>query len=257
MSDRTASALWNDRTISILSPLVLLGLWEIFARSQWIDTRFFPAPSNIIRHLFELASSGALWKHTVASLYRLAIGFVVGCLPAVVLGLAIGLYRPVRAAFDPLISATYPIPKSSLLPLILLIFGLGESSKIAMVAIGVFYPVVINTAAGVRQIPPIFLDVGHNFGASRFNMFRTVALPGALPLIMTGIKLGAGMGLVLIAIAEMIGAKQGLGYMIWNAWELFDVETMYVGLFVIAIIGFVMNAGFDAIERAVVPWRKG
>ena len=257
MSDRTASALWNDRTISILSPLVLLGLWEIFARSQWIDTRFFPAPSNIIRHLFELASSGALWKHTVASLYRLAIGFVVGCLPAVVLGLAIGLYRPVRAAFDPLISATYPIPKSSLLPLILLIFGLGESSKIAMVAIGVFYPVVINTAAGVRQIPPIFLDVGHNFGASRFNMFRTVALPGALPLIMTGIKLGAGMGLVLIAIAEMIGAKQGLGYMIWNAWELFDVETMYVGLFVITIIGFVMNAGFDAIERAVVPWRKG
>jgi NitT/TauT family transport system permease protein len=177
--------------------------------------------------------------------------------PAIVIGLAIGLYRPVRAAFDPLISATYPIPKSSLLPLILLIFGLGESSKIAMVAIGVFYPVVINTAAGVRQIAPIFLDVGRNFGASRFNMFRTVALPGALPLIMTGIKLGAGMGLVLIAIAEMVGAKQGLGYMIWNAWELFDVQTMYVGLFVIAIIGFVMNTGFDALERAIVPWRKG
>ncbi len=256
MSDQTASSFWNDRAISVLSPLVLLGLWEALARSHLIDTRFFPAPSNIIRHLFDLASSGGLWKHTGASLYRLAIGFLVGCLPAIVLGLAIGLYRPVRAAFDPLISATYPIPKSSLLPLILLIFGLGESSKIAMVAIGVFYPVVINTAAGVRQISPIFLDVGHNFGASRFNMFRTVALPGALPLIMTGIKLGAGMGLVLIAIAEMIGAKQGLGYMIWNAWELFDVETMYVGLFVIAIIGFVMNAGFDAIERAVVPWRK-
>jgi NitT/TauT family transport system permease protein len=256
MNDRTDSSLWNDRTISILSPIILLSLWEAFARTHLIDTRFFPAPSNIIRHLFDLGSSGALWKDTGASLYRLAVGFAVGCLPAVVLGLAIGLYRPIRAAFDPLISATYPIPKSSLLPLILLIFGLGESSKIAMVAIGVFYPVVINTAAGVRQIPPIFLDVGRNFGASRFNMFWTVALPGALPLIMTGIKLGAGMGLVLIAIAEMIGAKQGLGYMIWNAWELFDVETMYVGLFVIAIIGFIMNAGFDAIERAVVPWRK-
>jgi ABC-type nitrate/sulfonate/bicarbonate transport system permease component len=257
MNDRTGSPFWNDRTISILSPIVLLGLWEACARTHLIDTRFFPAPSNIIRHLFDLGASGALWKDTGASLYRLAVGFVVGCLPAIVLGLAIGLYRPIRAAFDPLISATYPVPKSSLLPLILLIFGLGESSKIAMVAIGVFYPVVINTAAGVRQIPPIFLDVGHNFGASRFNMFWTVALPGALPLIMTGIKLGAGMGLVLIAIAEMIGAKQGLGYMIWNAWELFDVETMYVGLFVIAIIGFIMNAGFDAIERAVVPWRKG
>ena len=96
MSDRTASALRNDRTISILSPLVLLGLWEVCARSHLIDTRFFPAPSNIIRHLVELSSSGALWKHTVASLYRLAVGFVVGCLPAIVLGLAIGLYRPVR-----------------------------------------------------------------------------------------------------------------------------------------------------------------
>jgi ABC-type nitrate/sulfonate/bicarbonate transport system permease component len=257
MSASRKASLWSDRTISILSPLVLLGLWEICARTGVIDTRFFPAPSNIIRHLVELAASGSLWRHVGASLYRLVVGFFVGCAPAIVIGLAIGLYRPVRAAFDPLISATYPIPKSSLLPLILLIFGLGESSKIAMVAIGVFYPVVINTAAGVRQIAPIFLDVGRNFGASRFNMFRTVALPGALPLIMTGIKLGAGMGLVLIAIAEMVGAKQGLGYMIWNAWELFDVQTMYVGLFVIAIIGFVMNAGFDALERAIVPWRKG
>jgi ABC-type nitrate/sulfonate/bicarbonate transport system permease component len=254
---RSTAWAWNDRSISILSPLILLGLWEICARTHLIDVRFFPAPTNIIKHLVDLAVSGALWKHAGASLYRLGFGFVVGCTPAIVLGLAIGLYRPVRAAFDPLISATYPIPKSSLLPLILLIFGLGESSKIAMVAIGVFYPVVINTAAGVRQIAPIFLDVGRNFGASRFNMFRTVALPGSLPLIMTGIKLGAGMGLVLIAIAEMVGAKQGLGYMIWNAWELFDVETMYVGLFVIAIIGFVMNTGFDALERAIVPWRKG
>lgn len=247
----------SDRVISVLSPLILLGLWEICARAGLVDVRFFPAPSNVIRHLVAMIGSGDLWRHLAASLYRLFVGFFVGCVPAIVIGLAIGLYRPVRAALDPLISATYPIPKSSLLPLILLIFGLGESSKIAMVAIGVFYPVVINTAAGVRQIAPIFLDVGHNFGASRFNMFRTVALPGALPLIMTGVKLGAGMGLVLIAIAEMVGAKSGLGYMIWNAWELFDVQTMYVGLFVIAIIGFLLNAGFDLLERVIVPWRKG
>lgn len=257
MSQAGSRTLWSDRTISILSPLILLGLWEICARAGVIDVRFFPAPSSVMKHLIQMASSGELWRHTGASLYRLVVGFFVGAVPAIVIGLAIGLYRPVRAAFDPLISATYPIPKSSLLPLILLIFGLGEGSKIAMVAIGVFFPVVINTAAGVRQIAPIFIDVGRNFGASRINMFRTVALPGALPLIMTGVKLGAGMGLVLIAIAEMVGAKSGLGYMIWNAWELFDVQTMYVGLFVIAIIGFAMNAGFDALERAIVPWRRG
>jgi ABC-type nitrate/sulfonate/bicarbonate transport system permease component len=257
MSAAGSKSVMSDRTIGILSPLILLGVWEICARAGIIDVRFFPAPSNVIKHLVEMIGTGDLWRHLAASLYRLIVGFFVGCVPAIVIGLAIGLYRPVRAALDPLISATYPIPKSSLLPLILLIFGLGESSKIAMVAIGVFYPVVINTAAGVRQIAPIFLDVGHNFGASRLNMFRTVALPGALPLIMTGVKLGAGMGLVLIAIAEMVGAKSGLGYMIWNAWELFDVQTMYVGLFVIAIIGFLLNAGFDMLERVIVPWRKG
>lgn len=256
MSAARSKPVLGDRVIGILSPLILLGAWEICARTAVIDVRFFPAPSTVIIHLVQMIGSGDLWRHLSASLYRLVLGFVVGCVPAIVIGLAIGLYRPVRAAFDPLISATYPIPKSSLLPLMLLIFGLGESSKIVMVAIGVFYPVVINTAAGVRQIAPIFLDVGHNYGASRFNMFRTVALPGALPLIMTGVKLGAGMGLVLIAIAEMVGAKSGLGYMIWNAWELFDVQTMYVGLFVIAIIGFLLNAGFDMLERVIVPWRN-
>ena len=255
-SNRGFALMRDDRMISILSPLLLLLIWEACARSHVIDTRFFPAPSHVLEHLIEMAASGTLWRHIGASLSRLSIGFLVGGLPAIVLGLSIGLYRPIRAAFDPLIAATYPIPKSSLLPLILLIFGLGEGSKIAMVAIGVFFPVVINTAAGVAQIAPIYLDVGRNFGASGFNTFRTIAFPGALPLIMTGIKLGAGMGLVLIAIAEMVGAKQGLGYMIWNAWELFDVQTMYVGLFVIAIIGFVMNVALNAMERAIVPWRK-
>ncbi|MEW6122312.1 MAG: ABC transporter permease [Pseudomonadota bacterium] len=247
--------LLSNRAISVLSPVLLLALWEACARFGVIDTRFFPAPSVVVGHMVEMAREGSLWTNTAASLYRLGVGLVAGAVPAIVLGLAMGLYRPVYAAIDPLISATYPIPKSSLLPLILLIFGLGESSKIVMVAIGVFYPIVINTAVGVRQIPPIFLDVGSNFRASSWNTFRTIALPGALPLIMTGIKLGAGMGLVLIAIAEMVGAKSGLGFMIWNAWELFDVATMYVGLFVIAIIGFVMNTALDALERAVVPWK--
>lgn len=126
--------------------------------------------------------------------------------------------------------------KSADLPLILLIFGLGEASKIVMVAIGVFYPVLINAAAGVMEINKIYLDVGRSFKASRWQVFRTIALPGAMPLIMTGVKLGVGIGLILIAIAEMIGAKSGLGYMIWNAWEILSVETMYVGLIVIALL---------------------
>jgi NitT/TauT family transport system permease protein len=167
-----------------------------------------------------------------------------------------GLNRWVRAIFDPLVAATYPIPKSAILPLALLIFGLGEPSKIFMVAIGVFFPVVINSTTGVLEINRIYLDVGRNYKASRWNTFWTIALPGALPVIMTGFKLGIGIGLILIAIAEMIGAKSGLGYMIWTAWETFSVEQMYVGLFTIAIIGFVLTVLLNEIERMIIPWKS-
>jgi NitT/TauT family transport system permease protein len=167
-----------------------------------------------------------------------------------------GLSRPLRAVVEPLIAATYPIPKSSILPLALLIFGFGESSKIFMVAIGVFFPVAINATTGVLNIAPIYLDVGRNFKAGRWATFRTIALPGALPVVMTGVRLGIGMGLVLIAIAEMIGAKSGLGFMIWAAWETFSVEQMYVGLFVIALIGFALTVAINELERVLVPWQN-
>lgn len=245
----------RDRLISVLSPFLLLGVWELSARLGLIDTRFFPAPITILHTLVGLMDSGVLWVNTWASLQRLFWGFLLGGIPALVLGVVMGLSRPVRAAIDPLIAATYPIPKSAILPLILLIFGLGEASKIVMVAIGMFYPICINAVAGVLEINKIYLDVGKNFRASRWQMFRTIALPGALPFIMSGIKLGVGMGLILIAIAEMIGAKSGLGYMIWNAWEILSVDTMYVGLIMIAVIGYLFSLLLNELERWIIPWK--
>jgi NitT/TauT family transport system permease protein len=246
----------GEQLIGVASPLLLLVLWEAAARVGLIDVRFFPAPSTIIMQLVLLARSGELELHLWASLQRLLWGFLLGGIPALLLGLAMGLYRPVRIAIDPLVAATYPVPKSAILPLVLLIFGLGEMSKVVMVALGVFYPILINTVAGVRNIQPIYLDVGRNFGATGWQVFRTIALPGALPNIMAGVKLGIGMGLILIAIAEMIGAREGIGYMIWNAWQILAVDTMYVGLMVIAILGFLFNLILDAVEQLVVPWRN-
>ncbi len=245
----------RDRIINVLSPIAMLVLWEVATRAGVLDARFFPAPSQIFDTIVTLVQNGQLWGNTWASLQRLFWGSLLGGIPALVLGIAMGLYRPLRAIVDPLVSATYPVPKSAIMPLILLIFGLGEASKIVMVAIGVFYPVLINAVAGVREINKVYLDVGHNFGAGRWQVFRTIALPGALPLIMSGVKLGIGMGLILIAIAEMIGAKSGLGYMIWNAWEVLSVETMYVGLLTIALLGFVFTILLNEIEHVLVPWR--
>jgi ABC-type nitrate/sulfonate/bicarbonate transport system permease component len=245
----------RDRMMGVLVPLVLLAIWELAAQLGWIDVRFFPAPSNVAKAMFTSLRSGELLTNTEATLQRLVLGFVLGGLPGLAVGILMGVYRPLRLIFDPLIAATYPIPKSAILPLILLIFGLGESSKVVMVAIGAFYPIAINTTSGVREISLIYFDVGRNFNASRWDIFRTVALPGALPFIMTGAKLGAGLGLILISIAEMMGAKTGLGYMIWSAWETFDVEQMYVGLFVVSLIGYLLTVLFNELERRVVPWK--
>ncbi|MCC7167329.1 MAG: ABC transporter permease [Rhodospirillales bacterium] len=245
----------RDRLMNIFSPLALLVAWELASAAGFVDRRFFPPPSGIGKTFLTLIQSGELWLHTKTSLVRLFWGVLFGGVPALILGVAMGILRPLRALVDPLIAATYPIPKSSILPLVLLIFGLGEASKVVMVAIGVFFPVAINATAGVLEINKIYLDVGRNFRAGRWNTFRTIALPGALPFIMTGVKLGVGMGLVLIAIAEMVGAKSGLGSMIWSAWETFAVEKMYVGLFVIAIIGFALTIALNELERIIIPWK--
>ena len=244
-----------ERLMNLVSPVFLIGLWELAAQTNFIDVRFFPPPSKIFKVMWTMIDNGLLIKHVMASLTRLFWGILYGGIPALILGVSMGLYRNLRMVIEPVIAATYPIPKSAILPLILLIFGLGEASKIVMVATGVFYPILINSMAGVLEIPKVHFDVSRNFGASRFQTFRTVAFPGALPLIMTGVKLGVGLGLVLIAIAEMVGAKSGLGYMIWNAWEILSVETMYVGLITIATLGLVFSLLLNEIERLVVPWR--
>jgi NitT/TauT family transport system permease protein len=245
----------RERMLSVASPVALLLAWELAARFGWIDVRFFPAPSAIMVALFGMAQTGELLDHVLISLQRIVLGFLLGGVPAIVLGILMGISRPVRALFDPLIVATYPIPKSSILPFILLIFGLGEMSKVVMVAIGVFFPIAINATAGVLQISPVYLDVGKSFKASRWDIFRTIALPGALPFIMTGVKLGAGLALILIAVAEMVGAKSGIGYMIWSAWETFAVARMYVGLFVIALIGFAISFLLNEVERWIIRWK--
>jgi NitT/TauT family transport system permease protein len=224
-----------ERVLSVMSPLILLGLWELFAQVRVIDTRFFPAPSSIF---------GVMWQ-----MLQPSSQFATG-------GLAMGLFSPIRAMIQPLVDATFPIPKIAILPLYIMIFGIGENSKYAIIATAVFYLVLINTVAGVRNIETIYLDVGKNFHASRLMMFTDIALPGALPMIVTGLKLGMGVALLVIVAAEFVGAKSGLGYLIWTSWQVFQVEKMYVGLVIIAIVGFAIAITLNWVERRIVPWKQ-
>lgn len=246
-----------ERLISATSPLLLLALWEGTGRAGLLDQRFFPAPSAIIETFAEVAGSGELLSHMLTSLGRIGVGFVIGAVPALLLGIAMGLSRLVRAALKPMVGALYPIPKTAIFPLLLLIFGIGEPSKYAIVAIGVFFLVLLNTMAGVLSIESVYLDVGKNFGARRLDVLRTIALPGALPLIFTGLRLGWGNALLLIVVGEIIGARSGIGAFIWTAWQTFQVERMYVGLLVISFVGYVSFLLIDELQRWLVPWKAG
>ncbi|HZU05640.1 MAG TPA: ABC transporter permease [Chloroflexota bacterium] len=244
----------KQRLLSIFSPMLLLILWEVLVQLGLLDKRFFPAPSSIVGTFWNLIVTGELFRHLQASISRIIVGFLLGFIPGLILGITMGLFRWVRAFLMPMVASLYPIPKIAILPLVMLIFGLGEASKWVIIAIGVFFLILYNTMAGVMNIPNIYLDVGKNFGASRLQFYRTVALPGAMPLIFTGIKLAAGVALLIIVAAEFVGAKTGIGYMIWQSWQTFSVETMYVGLVVISILGYLVSLLLDELERILIPW---
>lgn len=249
-----------EHLTSIVTPLALLALWEICGRAGLLDQRFFPAPSSVLgtfRHLlFDMPYDESLVAQILASLQRAAIGFVIGAIPAIVVGCLMGLNRFINAAVQPLIGALLPIPKVAILPLLMLMFGIGEESKWAIIAVGVFFQVVVATATGVANIDRIYLDVGTNFGASRLATFFTIALPGALPNIFAGLRLGWGIALLLLVTAEMFSSKSGLGYLIWQSWQTLSVEDMYVGLITIAGLGIVSFALIDMAERRLVPWKR-
>ncbi len=245
----------GNRLLRVFSPLSLIALWEILARVGYVDARFFPSPSGILSVAERMLETGELLAHTAISVKRILIGFVIGAVPGILIGIAMGLWAPVRALIEPLIDATFPIPKIAVLPLFIMIFGLGEESKYAIIATAVIYLVLINTASGVRNIDKIYLDVGKNFHAGRLLVFTDIALPGALPMILAGLKLGMGVALLVIVSAEFVGAKSGIGFLIWTSWQVFEVEKMYVGLVVSALLGLITAVFLNWLERRLVPWK--
>lgn len=244
------------QTVSFLSPILFLVLWEVLARTGLIDIRLFSAPSLIIKAMVPMVTSGELLFHTAVSLRRVLLGFLVGALPGLLLGLSMGLFPLVRSLLNPLVAATFPIPKLVIMPLILLIFGLGETSKVVIIALGVFYLVLINTLAGVLNIEPIYMDVAKNFGAGRREFYLTVALPGAMPMIFAGFKVGMGTALLLFVAAEMSAARAGIGWMIWRAYDVFDIEKMFAGLITTSVLGFLLSYALDFLERFIIPWKE-
>lgn len=241
--------------ITILSPLLMLSLWEFLSRTDLIDSRFFPPPTVIIETLISMWSSGELIEHIKISLFRIFFGFLVGVTPAIILGLLMGMYSTIRHFFSPLIMAFMPIPTLAMLPIILILFGIGEFSKIITIAASVFFPVVINTAAGVQNIDRVYVDVAKNYGANPKDFFLKIALPGATPVMMEGIQMGQAIALLTIVAAEMIGANSGIGYVIWMNYKAFLLPKMFVGLLLISFFGYLFSLLLRGLQSKLVPWK--
>lgn len=246
-----------EGVLSVLSPILLLVVWELVVRAGLLDIRLFSAPSRIAGTFERLILSGALLEHLQISLARIAVGFLMGVVPGVLLGTAMGLAPMLRSMFLPIVASLYPIPKIAIFPLIMVIFGLGEMSKYVLVAIAVFFFMTINSFAGVSNLERIYWDVGKSFKLSRVRSVMMIALPGAMPMIMAGIRLSLGMSLLVLVSAEFVGAKSGLGFLVWDSWQVFDIESMFVGIIVIGALGWFFFAVVDAIERRFLPWAPG
>jgi len=244
-----------DRWIAAASPLLLLAVWEILSRAGVLDPRYVPPPSAVLATLASLTRSGELPFHLAVSVRRILTGFLLGAAPAVALGLAMGLNRRVRAALMPVVAAIYPIPKIAVYPLIIFYLGVGEASKVSIVALSIFFLVLLNTMAGVIGLDRVYFHIARAYGAGPQGIFRTVAWPGALPAIFTGLKLGMGFALIVIVGAELLGSDAGIGFMIWQSYQIFDVEKMFAGLLVTAVLGWGATLVLDAIERRALPWR--
>jgi ABC-type nitrate/sulfonate/bicarbonate transport system permease component len=246
----------RERLLYLMSPIALLGIWQILLMLGFGDRRFIPAPSDIAVRFWQLTLNGELWIDTGVTLYRVFAGYLIGAIPAIAIGLVMAMFKPVRIFFDPLIAALFPIPKVALMPLLLLAFGFGDASKIALVAIAVFFPVVVNTYAGAANIDKIYWDVAKNYGASSYVLFTRVVFFGALPMIFAGLKIALAVSFVVLVAAEFVASKSGLGYLIWNSWELLQVDYMFVGIVVIGVLGLITAVLFQELENLVIPWKQ-
>lgn len=240
----------------IISPLVLLVVWELAVRAQLLDPRLIAPPSLVAVELWRISKSGELFAALGVSLMRAVAGFVIAAVLGIALGALMARVSAVEIVFDPLIELFRPVSPLALFPLFILWFGIGETSKILIIAFACSFPIILNTYAGVRGIDATFVRASRSLGASPTEVMRTVILPGSLPGIFTGLRVSWGIALIVIIAAEMIGAIRGIGYMVLFGQQTFQIPLVFASIVVIGILGFLTDAGFRYARRRILPWYR-
>jgi taurine transport system permease protein len=248
----------SSRPVSAITIALLLLVWTVAAALNLVSPVFLPSPAAVLSKLAEVSTTGfvdaTLWQHLVASLARVFAALAVSIVVGIPVGLAIGLSTVGRGIFDPLLEFLRPIPPLAYLPLVVIWFGIGEPSKVLVIAIAMVAPIALSTAAGVRGVQRDCVNAARSFGATRGQVVRHVVLPSALPSIITGVRIALGAGWTTLVAAELVAATRGLGFMIQSAAQFLVTDVVILGILVIAAVAFLLEFMIRRLERAVVPW---
>ncbi|WP_394097678.1 ABC transporter permease subunit [Xanthobacter versatilis] len=240
--------------LSWLAPVLLVLVWEILAQTGYVTPQVLPAPSKVVRTAWRLATTGSLLTDLGTSLLRAAVGFVLGGSIAFGLGILVGFSRLAEALIDRSVQMVRAIPFLALLPLIIVWFGVGEGQKIFLVALGVAFPIYINTTLGIRQVDGKLLELGRVQGLSTAQMITRIILPGALPSILTGVRYALATAWLALVVAETIGAQAGIGFLAMDAREFLRTDVVVLTIVIYALIGVAADSLARLLERRLLAW---
>lgn len=240
-----------------LVPLLILVAWQLSAQWGWLSTRVLPAPSAVARAAWELSASGELWQHLGVSTRRALLGFAIGGGLGLALGLITGSWRWAETALDTTLQMLRNVPALALIPLVILWFGIDESAKLFLVALGVFFPVYLNTFHGIRHVDRDLIEMARSYGLRGWALYRRVILPGATASILVGLRFSLGLMWVMLIVAETLSAQAGIGYMTMNAREFLQTDVVLVGILIYALLGKGADILAHALERTWLRWHPG
>lgn len=245
---------WRAALAPWLVPALILGLWQLAAQAGWLSSRILPAPSAVAAAAWSLAVSGELWQHVRISALRALWGLLLGGGLGLALGLLNGSSRTAETLLDTTLQMIRNIPVLALIPLVILWFGIEETAKLALLSLGVFFPVYLNTFHGIRSVDPALIEMGRSYGLSGWPLYRDVILPGALPSILVGLRFALGLVWVILIVTETISAQSGIGYMTMNAREFLQTDVVLLGILLYALLGKAADTLARALEHRLLRW---
>jgi ABC-type nitrate/sulfonate/bicarbonate transport system permease component len=244
----------RNAALAVWLPVLIVALWQVLAVRHVLNPLFFPAPSEVLVAAVALVRSGELGAQVGATLLRMLTGASIGVVCGLACGLTMGAAGPVRRSLEPLVSALNATPKLALLPMLMLFTGVGETARIVPIALTCFIVLAMHGLDAVRGVNQAYVELARNYGAGRGAMLRRVYLPASLPRVFTGLRLALGRSLVITISIELVGANNGLGSMIWMAWQTFSTDRLYIGVITAALFGWLFHNGLEWLERRLIPW---